>query len=103
MIVVGAERLLEFGRQHADAAGALAAWRATVLAATWRSPPEVTRTYGSADPTVAVSSGRRVAVFNIKGNKYRLVAGLDYQSGVVNVLRVMTHAEYSRNKWKDVL
>jgi mRNA interferase HigB len=103
MIVVGADRLLEFGGRHVDAAPALAAWRQTVLATTWRRPADVRQTYGSADPAVAVASGRRVAVFNIKGNKYRLVAGVDYKSGVVNVLRVMTHKEYSRDKWKDVL
>ena len=103
MIVVGANRLLEFGRRHADAAHPLAAWFQTVLAAEWRNPAELRQTYRSADPTVEVGSGRRLAVFNIKGNKYRLIAGVDYGSGIVNVLRVMTHKEYSRDKWKDVL
>ena len=103
MIVVGSERLAEFGLSHADAAGALAAWRRTVLAAEWPNPAALRQTYGSADPAVAVASGRRVVVFNIRGNRYRLVAGVDYQLGIVNVLRVMTHQEYSRDRWKDLL
>jgi mRNA interferase HigB len=101
--VVGADRLVQFGSEHADAAAALAAWRQTVAAATWRNPADVRRTYGSADPVVPVASGRRVAVFNIRGNRYRLVAAVDYQLGICNVLRVMTHEEYGRNRWKDVL
>jgi mRNA-degrading endonuclease HigB of HigAB toxin-antitoxin module len=44
-----------------------------------------------------------VVVFNIRGNRYRLVAAVDDQLGIVNVLRVMTHEEYSRNRWKDVV
>ena len=101
--MVGAARLVQFGADHADAASALAAWRQTVTAAAWASPADVRRTYGSADPAVPVASGRRVVVFNIRGNRYRLVAGVDYRMGIVNVLRVMTHEEYSRNRWKDVL
>ena len=103
MIVVGIDRLLEFGRRHADAAAPVSAWRQTVLAATWRNPADVRQTYRSADPAVPVTSGRRVAVFNIRGNRYRLIAGIDYKSEIVNVLRVMTHREYSRDRWKDLL
>jgi mRNA interferase HigB len=101
--VVGTDRLARFGAEHAGAAAALAAWRQTVTAATWRNPADVRRTYGSADPAVPVAGGRRVAVFNFRGNRYRLVAAVDYPLGVVNVLRVMTHEEYSRDRWKDVL
>jgi mRNA interferase HigB len=103
MIVLGADRLVDFGGRHADAAPALTAWRMTVLAAAWQTPVDVKRTYRSVDPAVAVRSGGKVAVFNIKGNKYRLIAAIDYSAGIVNVLRVMTHSDYSRDRWKDVL
>ncbi|MGH9755668.1 MAG: type II toxin-antitoxin system HigB family toxin [Blastocatellia bacterium] len=39
-------------------------------------------------------------VFNIGGNKYRLTAYVSYTLQVVGVNRVMTHAEYNREKWK---
>ena len=103
MIVVGTARLLEFGHRHGDAVAPLEAWHQTVQAATWNTPANARDTYRSADPVVRVASGRRVAVFNIKGNRYRLVAGIDYALGIVNVLRVMTHEEYARGKWKDAL
>jgi mRNA interferase HigB len=42
-------------------------------------------------------------VFNIAGNKYRLVTAIHYNRQIVYTLRVMTHAEYSRDKWKEQL
>src|SRR5688572_15222882 len=103
MTVTRIDRLEEFGRQHRDAAAPLAAWLQVVTAATWRNAAEARETYGSLDPAVPVPGERKVAVFNIKGNKYRLVAGINYSVGVVNVLRVMTHKEYTRGKWKEQL
>src|SRR5688500_8790873 len=103
MIVTRTDRLDAFGRRHRDAAAPLAAWLQVVTAATWRNPAEARETYAYLDPAVPVASGRRVAVFNVKGNNYRLVAGIDYGVGVVGVLRVMTHKEYSRDKWKEQL
>ena len=93
MIVARADRLAEFGQKHADAAEPLAAWLQTVEAATWRNPAQVRQTYGSADPAVPISGDRKVAVFNIKGNHYRLIASIDYQAQIVNVLQVLTHKE----------
>ena len=103
MIVTRTDRLDQFVRKHRDANTALAAWLQVVSAATWHNPAEARDTYGSLDPSVPVESGRKVAVFNIKGNKYRLVAAVDYALGIVNVLRVMTHKEYTRGKWKESL
>jgi mRNA interferase HigB len=40
-------------------------------------------------------------VFNIGGNKYRLVTRVFYRSHKVYILKIMTHAEYDENKWKD--
>jgi mRNA interferase HigB len=52
---------------------------------------------------VTVSSGRSVTVFNIRGNDYRLVAAIHYNTQRVYALRVLTHAEYDRDRWKDQL
>jgi len=95
------DRLLAFAEKHADSASALTAWQLTVEAAEWKTPAQVRETYGSADPNVPISGKRRVAVFNIGGNKYRLVASINYAVGVVNVLHVLTHKEYDKNRWKE--
>jgi mRNA interferase HigB len=91
-----------FARAHPDAESALGAWAQTVRAASWRNPVELRRTYPHADPVV-VDSGRTITVFNVRGNHYRLLTAIDYPLGVVNVLALLTHAEYAKNKWKRTL
>jgi mRNA interferase HigB len=91
-----------WAEQHADAAESLAAWLANASQAAWRKLAEVRRVYPHADPVV-VASGRTVVVFNVRGNRYRLVTAIHYNRQIIYTLRFMTHAEYSRNRWKDTL
>jgi mRNA interferase HigB len=49
---------------------------------------------------VIVESGKPVTVFNIAGNKFRLITAIHYNRQVIYTLRVMTHGEYSKDKWK---
>jgi mRNA interferase HigB len=58
--------------------------------------------YRTADQ-VQVASGRKVIVFNISGNNYRLIAAVHFNTQRAFALRFMTHAEYSKNKWKETL
>jgi len=103
MTVTRTDRIIEFGQKHADAVTPLAGWLQVVEAARWRTPADARSTFGSADVAAPVASGRKAAVFNIKGNHYPLVAAIDYPLGVVNILAVMTHKEYSRDRWKETL
>ncbi len=57
---------------------------------------------------VKVASGRTVAVFDIRGNHYRLIAAIHYlvrspAKGRVYVLRLLAHAEYDLGRWKKEL
>ncbi len=52
---------------------------------------------------VRVGSGNSVTVFKVAGNKYRLVTAIHYNRQIVYTLRLMAHAEYSREKWKEQL
>lgn len=87
---------------YPKAAKFLAAWRVIVRQAAWRSLPEVRKTYTSAD-AVTVKSKRTVTVFNVCGNDYRLIVAIHYKTQIVYMLRFLTHAEYSKDKWKDEL
>lgn len=58
--------------------------------------------YRSADQ-VRVASGRKVIVFNISGNNYRLIAAVHFNTQRVFALRFLSHAEYSKNRWKETL
>ena len=63
---------------------------------------DVRATFPHADP-VTVKSGRTVVVFNIAGNRYRLITAIHYNRGLIFTLMVLTHAEYGKDEWKDVL
>ena len=84
-----------FWRVYPDAKTSLESWYAVVRRASWQSPAEMKRVYPNADLV-----GRRT-VFNIAGNKYRLIARVNYRSQRVFVLVFLTHAEYDRGAWKE--
>jgi len=89
-------------REYPKAAGYLEKWCKVVRAAVWRNVVELRRTYPGTD-LVKVQSGRRVLVFNVCRNDYRLIAAVHFNRQIVYTLRFMTHAEYSRDQWKEEL
>jgi len=93
---------VEFGRRHSDAIEPLNRWYQIARSARWRSLTDVRIGFPHAD-YVTVASGKAVTVFNVAGNKYRLVTAIHYNRQIVYTLRMMTHAEYSREKWKGQL
>jgi len=94
MRVIKRGALVQFWERYPDARSSLESWYAVVRKAAWKSPAEMKQVYGNADLV-----GRRT-VFNIAGNKYRLVARVNYQTHRVFVLYLLTHAEYDRGGWK---
>jgi mRNA interferase HigB len=72
-----------------DARRALEAWHREARRAAWRSPQDIKRQYASA----SVLKGGRV-VFNICGNRYRLVVRINYSLQIVFIRFVGTHAQY---------
>ena len=91
MRVLSGNRLRSCWEQHADVEQALKAWYAEARTATWTCPNDIKQRYRSAD----FLADNRV-VFNIKGNKYRLVAKIDYRHQVIRIRFVGIHAEYVR-------
>jgi mRNA interferase HigB len=95
-----------FTRKHRDAKKALADWLDTMQKASWKSLADMRKVYPSADGVnVRVAGGQVVVVtvFNIKGNEYRLIAVVNYRAAICRVVEVLTHAEYSTNRWKGRL
>lgn len=82
-----------FKAKYVDARSNVEAWEAEVEAAVWRTPHEMKQRYPSADPV-----GKMNTIFNIKGNKYRLWALINYEKQMILVKEVGTHVEYE--KWK---
>ncbi|MBV8780591.1 MAG: type II toxin-antitoxin system HigB family toxin [Phycisphaerae bacterium] len=94
--------LVEFGRRHPKAARPLDEWFRIVLRSRWRTFVDVRRSFGQTD-IARVNSGNRVCVFDIGGNKYRIIAKVSYEKQKLYILRILTHSEYDTNAWKDQL
>jgi mRNA interferase HigB len=90
MRVIAKKTLREFWIRHPDAEGPLLAWYREVESEDWDSPA-----------SVASFVGDRI-VFNIKGNKYRLVVRVSYPFRLVYIRFVGTHAEYDDIDVKEV-
>jgi mRNA interferase HigB len=95
MNVISFRRMREFSLIHHDAEASLIGWFKTAKRAKWQNLAELKQVYPAADLV------GRYTVFNIKGNKYRLIARIVYRSQTLFVVAVMTHEEYDLGKWKE--
>lgn len=89
MRVITLGTLREFWEKYPDAQQALKAWHDDAERANWRSPTEIKAQYASA----SILPDNRV-VFNIRGNHYRLVVKIHYNTGFIFVRFVGSHREY---------
>jgi len=75
----------------------LKAWYSEALKAKWKKPSEITKFYR----TASIIENNRV-VFNIKGNKYRLVVAVKYDFEIVYIRFIGTHTEYDKINTKEI-
>jgi mRNA interferase HigB len=99
MRVISVKRLRQFWQQkdYRDSEQALRAWYAEARKANWKGPHEIKAQYRSA----SIVGNDRV-VFNICGNKYRLVVALKYDFGIVFVKFIGTHKQYDRINVEEI-
>ncbi len=95
MHIISRRKLREFSQDHPDAREALDHWYNATRKALWRNFSDLRATFGSADQV------GHFVVFNIGGNKYRLIVRICYKDAVILIRHVMTHKEYDRGDWKD--
>ena len=99
MRVISKARLTQFWElpSHEDSEGPLRAWYTHVnsKSVSWQAWGDVKASFARA------SIVGDCIVFNIGGNKYRLICRIRYATQKVFVLKVMTHREYDEDKWKD--
>jgi mRNA interferase HigB len=91
MRVIARKTLKDFWEKHADAEQPLKAWFYEAKAAHWKSFTDIKARHGSAD---ALPGSR--AVFDVKGNTYRLIVRIHYNTGIVFIRFIGTHAEYDQ-------
>ncbi|MBD2203896.1 type II toxin-antitoxin system HigB family toxin [Calothrix sp. FACHB-1219] len=89
MRIIARSTLRQFWEIHPDAEQPLKTWYDEVSRAEWTSPTDIKITYRNA----SIIANNRV-VFNIKGNKYRLIVHVRYDINIVFIRFVGTHSEY---------
>lgn len=91
MVVIAKMILQEFGKSHADAIEPLNDWWAKTRKADWATLQDIRNTFNSVDYV-----GNDRYVFNIKGNKYRLVAMIFFDIRTIYIRYVGTHTNYDK-------
>jgi len=89
MRVISQAKLKTFYTRHSSAEQALKAWYDEAKKAFWETPQQIKDQYRSASFV-----GHNRVVFNIQGNKYRLIVAVAYRFGAVYIKFIGTHAEY---------
>jgi len=95
MHVISYRKLREFAQKHADCREALDNWYKIASKAIWLNLLDVQKVFPSAE---AVNN---FTVFNIKGNRYRLIASLDYDKQLIYLKYILNHADYDKENWKN--
>jgi len=94
MHVISRKALRTFWQRHPDSEEPLRLWHRLMTTTEFGSFAELRETFPSADRVDALT------VFNIGGNKYRLITSIHFNRHKVYVRHVLTHAEYDLGNWK---
>ena len=95
MRIITKKRLVEFAKRHPDAKEPLFSWYHIVEKQDFVHLADLRTVFRSAD------SVGKFTVFNIGGNKYRLIVVIHYNRRIVYIRHVLTHSEYNAGKWKE--
>ena len=97
MRIIKKKTLSDYWETHEIVRAPLQAWFAEAENARWKSPAEIKKRYPSGDPV-----GDNRFVFNIKGNDYRLVVKIHYNTGSIYIRFIGTHAEYDKINAEEI-
>ncbi len=97
MRVITRKRLIEFVEKHSGSKNTFDAWFHIMDKTNYSSFTDLRKTFPSADKV------KKLTVFNIGGNKVRLITAIHYNTKCVYIRYVLTHAEYDKGNWKKDL
>ena len=95
MHIITRKRLNEFADNHPDARSSLAHWYGLIKRGRFRSFSELRSELPYTDQV------DKLTVFNIGGNKARLIAAIHYNRQKVYIRAVLTHSEYDEGNWRE--
>lgn len=94
MLLLGLDILDAAQKKHTSLKAPIARWKKVAEGCNARNPVELKGTFSAVD-TVPPQT-----VFDLKGNNFRIIAEIDYETGTLVVTHVLDHREYDKNKWK---
>ena len=95
MHIITRKRILEFSKKHQNTSKPLDAWYRIVKLTEIANFSELREVFPKVDKV------DNLTVFNIGGNKIRLIAAIHYNTQCLYVRHVLTHKEYDKEKWKE--
>lgn len=95
MHIITRKRLLEFAKKHPDCSTAIESWYRIVKHTNFNSFNDLLQTFPSADIV------GNLTVFNIGGNKARLIAAIHYNTHRIYIRHILNHKEYDRGSWRE--
>ena len=95
MHIITKKRLQEFWKKHPDSETPLKSWYNITKKANWESLADTKADFSHADLAGVCT------IFNIGGNKYRLITKIFYPNKKVLIRFVLTHAEYDKKNYKN--
>jgi mRNA interferase HigB len=95
--VISKTGLFERVDRHADARSAIQVWFNAAVEAEWNSLEEIRRTFPATDMV------GQLAIFDIRGNTYRLIGRMVFRYKRIYIKEFLTHAEYEKEGWKKWL
>ncbi|MBA3874697.1 MAG: type II toxin-antitoxin system HigB family toxin [Anaerolineae bacterium] len=95
MHIITRRRLNEFASKYPDTKSGLYHWYKLMQSEAFKSFPELRTIFPSADQV------GKLTIFNIGGNKVRLIAAIHYNRQKVYIRAILTHTEYDEGKWKE--
>jgi len=95
--VISKKTLVEYYEKHKEIKSQLETWYHEAKNAEWKNPQEIKQKYASA----SIIGGNKI-VFNIKGNKYRLVTEINYRMKIVYIKFIGTHKEYDKINVEEI-
>jgi mRNA interferase HigB len=94
MHIISRKALRQFWQKYPDSEPALIRWFKIMNSASFQTFDELRSLFPSADLVGAL------IVFNISGNKYRLITSIHFNYQKVYIRYILTHSEYDKEKWK---
>lgn len=95
MRIISERHLRDFWQKNSEAENAMREWIKTIRLADWNNFSDVRKTFNHADVY------KNCVIFDIGGNKYRIIAKVAYQIKVIFIRFILTHKEYDEKKWQS--